>query len=81
MCLVRNVKLEQISTRSVIGGLIEELQAVKKENEGLKRELDKLRERQKIELVKVLESQNEIHLQLEESRGESGRFGKGEHKN
>lgn len=67
--LIRNVKLEQISTRSVIGGLIEELQAVKKENEGLKRELDKLRERQKIELVKVLESQNEIHLQLEESRG------------
>ena len=70
--LVRKMKAEQINMMSVIGRLVplvEEVAILKEENKELREEMGKLRDGLKAEVVKVSESQNEILLQLVESRG------------
>lgn len=70
--LVRKMKTEQINMMGIIGRLVplaEEVAILKEENEGLREEMRKVQGRLKAEIVTVLESQDEIRLQLVESRG------------
>ncbi|XP_011410400.1 PREDICTED: TNF receptor-associated factor 2-like [Amphimedon queenslandica] len=74
--LVHKMKAEQInlgiSMMGFIGRLaplVEEVAILKEENKGLREEMGKVRDGLKAEIVKVLESQDEIRLQLVESRG------------
>ena len=71
--LVRKMKAEQINMMGIIGRLVplvEEVAILKEENKELREEMGKLRDGLKAEVVKVSESQNEIRLQLVESRGQ-----------